>query len=274
MHKVALLNGNLVGVDDAALPAVSAAAMYGHGVFTTIAVYHGEPFVFDKHWRRLIDNATKLGIDIEFGSDAAESWLRDLIAANKVTDGRARITLLDSGGAGLWTGRSEKRTEVLITTDEPRQTRTDLRLDVSRFRVNSRSPLAGIKSCNYLENLMAYEDARRHGLDEVIRLNERDEVTSAAMANVFWLKGGKLYTPSLATGCLAGTTREFIIENSEIREVSVRVDQLLEADAVFLTSAGLGIGVITATAGTKFKPVDHPILDLLPPKTKTRMSAK
>jgi len=274
MHKVALLKGKLVDVDSAKIPAVSAAAMYGHGVFTTIAVYNGEPFVFEKHWRRLSDNAAKLGIGIQFSSDEIESLLRDLIAANNLVDGRARITLFDSGGAGLWNGRAEKRTDVLITTAEPRQTRSDLRLDVSRFRINSRSPLAAVKSCNYLEHLIAYEDARRCGLDEVIRLNERDEVASAAMANIFWLKGGRLYTPALSTGCLAGTTREFIMENLECSEAIARLEELLGADSIFLSSAGIGIGIVTSVGEATFKLAAHPILDLLPPKTKTRMSAK
>ena len=66
---------------------------------------------------------------------------------------------------------------------------------------------------------MALENAKAKGFDEAIRLNERGEVASACMANVFWIKDKKLFTPDLETGCLAGTTREFIIETAEKKGV-------------------------------------------------------
>ncbi len=61
------------------------------------------------------------------------------------------------------------------------------------------------------------------------------------MSNVFWLKGERLYTPALSTGCLPGTTREFVLENLECDEVEAELDELSDAEAVFLTSAGLGV---------------------------------
>jgi branched-chain amino acid aminotransferase len=274
MHKVALINGKLTSVNDVTIPAVSAAAMYGHGVFTTFGVFDGEPFLIDKHWRRLSNNAGKLGIDVDMSFEQVESWLRQLLDANSVNDCRARVTLLGSGGAGLWTGRSQKRTDVLIVLGERLERPKTLRLTMSPYTINPRSPLAGVKSCNYLEHLIAYEDAKRRGFDEAVRLNERGEVTSAAMANIFWLRDGKLFTPSLETGCLAGTTREFILENVKGEEVSVGIDALRSADAAFICSAGIGIRQVSVLNDRQFDLVDHKILDLLPPNTKTRMSAR
>jgi branched-subunit amino acid aminotransferase/4-amino-4-deoxychorismate lyase len=274
MHKVALFNGKIIETADALIPAMSAAAMYGRGVFTTIAVYDGEPFLIDKHWPRLGDNAKKLGINIEDSFKQIESWLRQLLEANGEADCRARVTLFDSASASLWTETSVAGTDVLIVTRETREVPTEFRLNVSKFPINSRSPLAGVKSCNYLEHLIAYEDAKRRGFDETIRLNERGEVTSAAMANIFWLRGDQLFTPSLETGCLAGTAREFILDNLDVREVSVRLDELQSARAVFLSSSGIGIRQVQSIDNKQFDPVDHAILHLLPPNTKTRMSAR
>jgi branched-subunit amino acid aminotransferase/4-amino-4-deoxychorismate lyase len=61
------------------------------------------------------------------------------------------------------------------------------------------------------------------------------------MSNVFWVKGGRLFTPGLNTGCLPGTTRDFILESLDCEEAEAGPDVLLEAEAVYLTSAGLGI---------------------------------
>ena len=133
------------------------------------------------------------------------------------------------------------------------------------------SPLAGVKSCNYLENLLAFDDARKRGFDEALRLNERGEIASACMANIFWLLDGRLYTPSLATGCLRGTTREFIMENLECHETEASLEILNEADAIFLTSAGIGIAEISELDGRELSAVSAEIKNLIPQKnTKPR----
>ena len=274
MHKVALLNGELVEADSVHIPAVSAASLYGHGVFTTVAVYDGEPFLLKKHLERLTSNAQSLGIDVDFTLDQLAEWVRLLLNDNQAADCRARITLFDVGGAGLWRGRSEKRTDVLIVIGERAERPDSFRLAISPNAVNSTSPLAGIKSCNYLEHLIAYEDAKRGGFDEAIRLNERGEVTSAAMSNIFWLRDGQLLTPSLETGCLAGTTREFILDNLDVREVCVGLDEMLTAGSIFACSSGIGIKQVQSINDKQFDLIDHAILHLLPPNTKTRMSAR
>jgi branched-subunit amino acid aminotransferase/4-amino-4-deoxychorismate lyase len=124
--------------------------------------------------------------------------------------------------------------------------------------------LAGVKSCNYLEKILAKEEARNRGFAEAIQLNERGEVSSACMANVFWLRDGILFTPSLRTGCLAGTTRGFILENLECEEVEVRIEELLSADEMFLTSAGLGVAQVSEFEGRKLRGEPHSIGGLLP----------
>ena len=83
--------------------------------------------------------------------------------------------------------------------------------------------------------------ARSRGFDEAIRLNEQGIVASACLANVFWMKDGKLYTPGLSTGCLAGTTREFILVNLDCEEVEAEIEELDGVQAIFLSSAGLGV---------------------------------
>jgi branched-subunit amino acid aminotransferase/4-amino-4-deoxychorismate lyase len=274
MHKVALFNGKFVIPDDAKIDALSSAALYGRGVFTTIAIYDGEPFLLDKHSKRLTTNADAIGLNLsETHFEHLEQHLRELIEKNSVVDGRARITLFDGSASGIWSNNPDGDIETLIITSDQRKLSGDLNMTVSDFTVNSRSPLAGIKSCNYLDNLLAFEDAGKLGFNEAIRLNERGEVTSACMSNVFWLKNSRLYSPSLSTGCLPGTTREYIIENVSCDEVCVGLDDLLSADAVFITSAGIGIRAVRSINDMIFEQVENEILHLLPPITKTRMSA-
>ena len=84
------------------------------------------------------------------------------------------------------------------------------------------------------------------------------------MANVFWLRGSDLYTPILATGCLPGTTREFVLNNFETTEIDAGLDELKNAEAIFLTSAGLGVIAVDEFEGRAIGSTDHPILRLIP----------
>jgi branched-subunit amino acid aminotransferase/4-amino-4-deoxychorismate lyase len=265
MHTAIFFNGRIGSSSQAQIPAVSSASLYGKGVFTTIAIYNGKPFLWQKHWRRLHNHAAALGIDLsEYSEEAAREALRAVIIANTIIDGRARITFYDESASAVWPLESQRRTSMLIVSGDLRPVLETYRIEVSPFRIFSLSKTAGIKSCNYLDNLLAYEEAIRRGFHEAIRLNERGEITSGCMANVFWLEGERLFTPNLTTGCLAGTTREFILENLACEEVLAERERMKNADAVFLTSAGLGVRRVSELEGRKLAGDDHSILDLVP----------
>jgi branched-chain amino acid aminotransferase len=269
MHEFVSLNGQIMTATDAAIPAISAASLYGKGVFTTVAIYGEEPFLWDKHWTRLAGNAGKLGINIsDLSEESVRRALNEILAKNNVFDGRARVTIFDTSSSGLWTIASNRKALLLITTAEKRIINRHFRLTVSPFRVNSQSPLTGVKSCNYLDNMLAFDNARNCGYDEAIQLNERGEIVSACMANVFWQKGDQLFTPSLKTGCLAGTTREYVLEKLECSEVEQGLNSISNADAVFLTSAGIGIVKVSEFEGRGLAAVSENITGLLPRKNK------
>lgn len=217
----------------------SNAALYGTGVFTTIAIVHGEPVFWDKHVSRLTANADAIGLSMP-SADSLWSGIRQKLTEASLSAGRARITLLDNTGASLWSDGENRETSVGILVGKHRDHPATFRIRRSEFIANSRSPLAGIKSCNYLENIMALRNARDDGFDEALRLNERGEVTSGACANIFWIREKVIFTPALETGCLAGTTRGFIVDNFDVEEVTAGIDAVESADAMIMTSAGIG----------------------------------
>jgi branched-chain amino acid aminotransferase len=253
----------------------SSAALYGKGVFSTIAIYETRPFLWQKHWSRLTDNARSVAIDLsEYSEAAIKTALDKAIAENRIVNGRARITFFDEAPSAIWSDGDEKKTRVSIITATFRRIPLPFRLTISPYRVNSRSPLAGVKSCNYLENLIAHDEAQKRGFDEAIRLNENGQIASTSMSNVFWLQDGKLFTPALSTGCLPGTTREFVIENVECDEVEAGIDELENTDAIFLTSAGFGVVAVAEFEAQKFGMPTHPIIDLLPDRAKKHEDAR
>ncbi len=235
-------NQNILPAESASVSAVSSAALYGRGIFTTIAIHGSTPFLWEKHWERLTENAARIGISLnEFSERATKKSLLEIIARNSLTRGRARLTFFDESPTVVWQIKQKSKTGLLIQTAQFRPVPDVFRLTVSSFRVNSKSPLTGIKSCNYLENLLAFEAAKKQGFDEAIRLNEKDEITSACLANIFWKRNNVIHTPTLETGCLSGTTRAFMLGNFAVRECKARLSELRRADKIFLTSAGIGI---------------------------------
>ena len=254
MHDLVFLNDAIVPTEKARIAAVSSAALYGKGVFTTVAIHDGKPFLWEKHWERLQNDAARVGIHVwEYPAETVAGAVARLIDKNSVKNGRARVTFFDERGGGAWPADTELETSLLITTGDARPVPESFKLTVSPYILNSRSPLAGIKSCSYLENLLALDEAKGRGFDEAIRLNERGLIASACMANIFWREQGQLYTPGLASGCLAGTTRGFVIGKLGAIEIDAGLEVLERADAIILTSAGLGMIEAADFDGRRFE---------------------
>ncbi len=254
MHPVIYLNKVMLEATKARVAPVSSAMLYGRGVFTTVAIYNGKPFLWSQHWERLQDHAERLNIDCAGANERnVGEAVRKLVAVNQVKDGRARVILLARSGRDGWRAQKEstRKTDLLVMTSEAQKiSRAGLSLAVSPYRSNTFSPLAGIKSLNYLDQVLAWEEAQAREFDEAVMLNERGEIVSATMANIFWVKEGTIHTPALSTGALAGVTRGAVIELAAknfipLIEGVYELADLTEAEEIFLTSASYGVAPVT-----------------------------
>jgi branched-subunit amino acid aminotransferase/4-amino-4-deoxychorismate lyase len=254
VHPVIYLNKTMVEATKARVAPVSSAMLYGRGVFTTLAIYNGQPFLWSKHWQRLTAHADKLDIDHTGCTEkSVGDALKKLIAVNQVDGGRARVILLARSGRDLWKTKlpGSKKTDLLIMTgDPPKPPPNGFSLAVSPFRTNTFSPLTGIKSLNYLHNVLAWEEAQSRDFDEAVVLNERGELASATTSNIFWVKDGTVHTPNLSTGAIAGITRECVIEIAAkhfipLLEGVYEMGDLTDADEIFLTSSSVGVAPVT-----------------------------
>jgi len=254
LHPVIYLNKTMVEATKARVAPVSSAMLYGRGVFTTLAIYNSQPFLWSKHWQRLTAHAKKLDVDFTGCTEKnVGDALRKLISVNQVKDGRARVIMLARTGRDFWKAKmpGTKKTDLLIMTGEPHKvSQNGLSLAVSPYRVNTFSPLAGVKSLNYLDHVLSWEEAQSRDFDEAVVLNERGEIVSATTANLFWAKNGTLHTPTLSTGALAGVTRECVIEIANkhfipLLEGIYEMTDLTDADEIFLTSSGVGVAPVT-----------------------------
>src|SRR3569832_351934 len=254
MHPVIYLNKTMVEATKARGAPVSSAMLYGRGVFTTVAIYNSQPFLWSKHWQRLTTHAKRLDVDFTGCNEKnVGDALQKLISVNQVKEGRARVIMLARHGRDIWKMKvpGAKKTDLLIMTGDPQKPGpAGLSLAVSPYRVNTSSPLSGIKSLNYLDHVLAWVEAQSRDVDEAVVLNERGEIVSATTANLFWARNGTLHTPALSTGALAGITRECVIELANKRfipllEGNYEMQDLTEADEIFLTSTSFGVAPVT-----------------------------
>ena len=251
MDRLIYHNDHIIDSTEARIAPTMAGLLYGWGVFTTLRIYDGKAFGFDRHWKRLIKHAEKARITVLPDLKSIRRAIDKLISANSVVHGRARLTLL-KGDAGSWrTGPGPQTESLIFTSSEVPRVSSDLALTLSPYRILSTALLAGVKQTAMLENLFALEEARSRGFNEALLLNERGEMVSTAAANIFWVQGDEIFTPSLATGCVAGITRHFIRQLTtrwklHLVEGSFPIQRLLDAREVFLTSTAREVSIVSS----------------------------
>lgn len=225
----------------------------GLGLFETMLALDGRPVFADRHLARFRAACGRIGWP--FPEEDIVALCRETLARNGLTSGRARlrITLTAGTGAPGQAGAGDDRV-FLITAAPAGDVPDAIRVNVSPWRLNERSPLAGLKTTSYAERLVAVSQAREEGYDETLMFNTAGFLCEAAMANVFLVSGGILFTPSLETGCLPGVTRAWVLETAASLGIPTRECLLPDrdvsgADEVFLTSAVRGVLPVSRVGG-------------------------
>ena len=237
MHPLVLHNGRIVPAAEKTLAPGQVGLLAGWGVFTTLRIYDGVPFEFDRHWRRMESDAARVHIPWALDREEVRRQIGELAAANRAENSVARMCVVRNTG-GFWEGTGiERAADLIVLTADVKAWGASVRLAVARQARHAASPFAGAKVLSWAYNLTLVEQAQQAGQDEVILLNERDEVAEATSANIFAVVDGRACTPPLASGCLPGVTRSVLLEEvGGIEERTLRLEDLYRAEEVFLTS--------------------------------------
>ena len=241
------LNGELVQQETATVSALDRGLLYGYGLFETMRSYRGRVFRVEEHYQRLCRGAERVGLEVPFLLADLVEAAKGVLKSNGLEDARVRL-MLTAGAEGAAGSVILLAREV---TEYPRQLyRRGMPALVTAMRRNETSFLAGVKSLNHLDNVLAREEARRQGVDEAILLNTRGLVAEGSASNVFLLLDGRLVTPNLSSGCLAGITRQAVLElAAELGLEAIETDVELSAFAVaaeaFLTGSVMEVMPLT-----------------------------
>ena len=254
IHRHVFHNQELMPVEKTRWSPGQAGLICGWGLFTTVKIVHGEAFAYERHWRRVEKDAGITRLPLTYSGAKVRVNLQDVIRANKVVDGCARIYLVWNE-TGMWKS-AEQRPEVdlVITTADLPAYPELVRLTVREHGRHAASPLAGVKTISWLNSVWAASEAQREGFDEVVMLNERGEVSECTAANIFIVKNDKVLTPPLSSGCLEGVTRGVLMEiaseaGTSVGEQTLRMEDVLGADEVFVTSTNRNVIGVKEIAG-------------------------
>jgi len=240
-------------IADPTVPVVRAddhGLVVGDGVFETVEVADGRPFALSRHLRRLRDSARGLGLDVdeELVRRGVDAVLADLPA-------RARLRITVTGGPSPYgSDRGGALPTVLIATGPLPDWPPTTDVAVVPWTRNERSATAGLKTTSYADNVVALRYAHDRGAAEAIFANTRDEVCEGTGSNIFFEYDGALVTPPLGSGCLAGITRELVIEwlrddGVPVHELATPIAALHRTREAFITSTTRGVQPIRAIDG-------------------------
>ena len=268
IHRYVFHNERLATIEEVRLSPGQAGLISGWGIFTTVRVFEGIPFAFERHWKRLERDANRTHIPFPFNADRVREQLGEVLRANHVKQGCARIYAIYNQ-VGFWrSGEELPPTDLIIYSADLPSYSQQARLGLREQGRHAASPLAGVKVTSWLVNVWSLQEAQRDGFDEVVMLNERGEVAECTAANIFCVKGGRVATPPLNSGCLEGITRGVLLEigaaaGVPVEEKTLLPQDLYAADEVFISSTNRNLLPVSEIAGRKIGDGNTPVVERL-----------
>ena len=245
------LNDRLVDADNAQISVANPSFLQGVGLFETLRAYAGRPFRLAAHIERLRASAECFHLPVAEVIPLIPQAVREVLDANRLTDARIRITVTPQSAS-----HEQGRPILLITAQPiivyPMQMYEEgmAVLLCTDYRQSRHDPLAGHKSTSYLSRLFALRIAQERGCHESLWFTPANHLAEGCISNVFLVRGGVIRTPPLDTPVLPGVTRAAVLEVAKplsicVEESPCSVDDLLDADEVFLTNALMEVMPVT-----------------------------
>ncbi len=252
------LNGELLPDDDARISVFDHGLVVGDGVFETIKVADGVPFAMTRHLARLRRSAVGLGLPEPDLEQIHAGALAVIAASARPSLARLRVTVT-GGKSPLGSERGDSPvTAIVAMAGQPAPAPFVDVVTVSWPR-NERGALSGLKTTSYGENVRALAYAAQHGGGEAIFPNTVGELCEGTGTNVFVVIGGRLLTPPLSSGCLAGVTRALVIEWAEAIEEQLPLSALASAEEAFLSGTTRDVQPIRRVDGVALPAVPGPV---------------
>lgn len=265
--KHIILNGSCIPEEEAMIPAVTSGLYYGAGCFETFLAENGSIFRFDDHIERLNRGLEYLGVSNRRITDSESilAQIKTLLAKNNLSEKSARIriqiSLAEKGG---YSKKEDPSTIEIITAELSEEKSNPKKLILSETSgVPSSARPSDLKLSNMLHYRQAFREAEEKGADDSVLVNGNGFVAETSIANIFWEKNEKIFTPSADCDILPGIMRNSIIEilkhkmQFEVNEGRFSMDELLKADLVWLTNSGMELVPVSDIENISFRMDEH-----------------
>lgn len=246
--------GSLVPQDEALVSVLDHGFTVGDGVFETMKVVDGRVFALSRHLRRLDRSAASLGLTVPSHGVIRDAVGEVLFANPQLLSGSARLRVTLTGGISpLGSDRGQASPTLVVAVMASKAWPEATSIAIVPWVRNERSAIVGAKTTSYAENVVALEYAHQRGASEAIFANTVGQLCEGTGSNIFVVVDGVALTPSLGSGCLAGITRELVLEWTDAREVDLDLGILAAADEVFLTSSTRDVHPVTRVDDRELK---------------------
>jgi branched-chain amino acid aminotransferase len=267
------LNDTLVPEAQAVVSVMDRGFLYGDGVFETMRAYQRQVFRLGDHLARLTASAAALKIRLPRTSSQIGDDIQRVLDRNVLDDAVVRVAVSRGRGRrGPGIEGADTPTYVLAADTLPddlrRRQTTGIRLGLAGTRRVPPDALpAGAKHANYLNSILALEEAAQAGADEAVMLDANLHVTECATANIFIARHSRLYTPAPSIGILPGITRALVVDVARSAGLAVEeslfgMDALLGAEEVFVTNSVTGLCPVRSVDARAY-PVPGPVTQQL-----------
>jgi aminodeoxychorismate lyase len=255
-------NGAVLPVGQSILTADNRGFRYGDGLFETMLAGEGRIRLWPYHFERLLSGMRMLRFEATSKfTTAIEQQILELCAVNG-DGGHSRVRLTVFRGDGSLTNTIDTFPHYIIQSSPWPAGPTGwsaegLVIDIFADGHKACDAYATLKSNNYLLYSLAAMDGQERGLDDCLVLNSHGRLADSTIANLFYIKGHRFYTPPLSEGCVAGVMRRYLLEalpraGYSVQEQPVSPEELSGADEVFLTNALRGIRWVRSFRGITY----------------------
>ena len=259
MPKI-IFNHNILNEKKLKFSVHNRAFLYGDGLFESIKIINGKPFNLEAHLKRLFSASTLLNLQISISKKNLRNKITLLIKENKIVNaGNLKIIIFRKKGGKFLPNHNS--TSFLIMSEKSdnnlfKLNKNALALGLFRDQLKPKGELSNCKTISALQSVMCSIDARKKEKDDCLMFNSENNIIESSNSNVFYVKDKVIYTPKLLGGCVDGTMRKCILNlknlDFNIIETEVKIEDILNADEVFLSNAISGIRWVSSIEDSKF----------------------
>ncbi len=241
-------NGNIYNEHEKLLPAINRGTRYGDGFFESMVLFDRKFPLLEYHWNRIEFTMEVLEVFFpkRFDIERFQAMVLDLAAVNNIaSNARVRLQFFRKG-SGFYLP-DENELAYVISLDEIKNTQFEagegLCAGFSEEHFKSLSSYSDLKTSSAIGYVLAAKQMKREGWDDIILLNMANQICESLNSNIFLVKGDKLITPDLKSGCVSGVLRSYLLSTQSeiIEERPVSLPELTEADEILLTNAVRGV---------------------------------